>query len=1289
MKKKSLLVLFTAAVMSVSSFVSACGSTNHTHKHVYEGDYTVAEADKPTETSTGKAKRYCTSDDGGEQIIELPVLTDSRYTITNNSATATSGGYGTYTITIDGYTITFYAETPAKGSGNQGGNNDPVTGSDETTGVDWTKYWDGGANGGSGSDNFTFTATKNISQVEADGSDDGSTSETAETFSVVFNGNGGASAATQSVVSGSTAFLPTTPERDGYMFVGWTTDANGANAYDFSTAVSRNINLYAQWTPLDGRILSVKGYSESLAVTWQENTPASAHVYYRKSGASEWKTVDQPLIRASGSGVARVDILGLSAGNYEVKIATSAGEEMTLPTTVAVAAYDRSGYAHFNYTEGVGAYDDDGELKEHAAVLYVTEDNKNSLSTVWIDGVEYPLSNVNGHNYLWNNKAGIGWILNNRQYNNGTERATYGISALCYEYGAVTVRILGKVNAENTSDATVSLIEGLTAYDSVENGGSLNDNGRMARITNASNLTIEGVGEDAEIYGWGVHFVANDDTGTYAQYNAGKSFEVRNITFEHYPEDAIGMEGTQGTNGVSGGANAEKNLLISPVERCWIHNNTFLPGYCAAPAESDKAEGDGSCDFKRGQYYTLSYNYFEYCHKTNLIGSADASLTYNVTMHHNWWNNCGSRQPLARRANIHYYNNYISGDPNDSKASLSYVSSLRANCLLFSEANYYDGCKNVTQVKDGVGVSWNNVYYACTDENLYTQLTSRTQTVTNSCAYIAAGIDYSQFYVNASQFYYDEVNQVSDCLLDDAVAARARVMQYAGVNGFGQTETAMNYYTPTSAVQVSGGSDPTVISLPTSKNDTEVNGVLFRGLTGASSGTVKGKGQIITFTLSAPAQFTITATASTADNYPELVGADGTVYASKFSGTLTVVLPAGTFFIGTGNKSKEVTVSAMSFADTEASSQARIAAANQALNNIPSTISIGSTAEIDAARLAYSALLAAEREQIADDLYQRYLQAVTAYSQLQVEYVIARIAYIGTVTGDSYALINAAQSAYSALTATQQSLVTNYATLEAAWATFEQFAVQSVIDRILDLPDMTLVHVGAREDLELLTTWFNAVNNAFAGLTSGEGDNQQDQVIAYNNGLTYRKLTDGIAALSQIEKFFDFRDMLDGVTEETASLSEGGALKTLYLSLTEEQQSALTSAEQSKYDAIIAAYDEEMAKTKVVLFYKGADYASAGVTVSGEYGSNSSYEYTYDGQTYYALKMQSGTTITFEVTEGQTVEIYTSAASKSTYIDGISYKADANGVITLEGLESGTHTITKNDVTNLYYMIIR
>ena len=83
------------------------------------------------------------------------------------------------------------------------------------------------------------------------------------------------------------------------------------------------------------------------------------------------------LVRKSGSGV-RIDIPGLKAGTYTLTV--TVGQESVLTKNgITVYAYDRSGFAHFKYNDGVGAYKDDGTLKNNAVVLYVTDQNKNDV----------------------------------------------------------------------------------------------------------------------------------------------------------------------------------------------------------------------------------------------------------------------------------------------------------------------------------------------------------------------------------------------------------------------------------------------------------------------------------------------------------------------------------------------------------------------------------------------------------------------------------------------------------------------------------------------------------------------------------------------------------------------------------------------------------------------------------------------------------------------------------------------------------------------------------------------
>lgn len=83
------------------------------------------------------------------------------------------------------------------------------------------------------------------------------------------------------------------------------------------------------------------------------------------------------LVRDTADG-ARVDVMGLKPGTYTLKVTTKTGTYTQ--SGIEVNAQDRSGYAHYNYTDGVGAYNDDGTLKDNAIVLYVTDENKNTVT---------------------------------------------------------------------------------------------------------------------------------------------------------------------------------------------------------------------------------------------------------------------------------------------------------------------------------------------------------------------------------------------------------------------------------------------------------------------------------------------------------------------------------------------------------------------------------------------------------------------------------------------------------------------------------------------------------------------------------------------------------------------------------------------------------------------------------------------------------------------------------------------------------------------------------------------
>ena len=66
-------------------------------------------------------------------------------------------------------------------------------------------------------------------------------------YTVSFEPNGVAAIASQSVAADGKVTAPVVPEREGYTFAGWFTDAACKTAYDFETAVNASFTLYAGW----------------------------------------------------------------------------------------------------------------------------------------------------------------------------------------------------------------------------------------------------------------------------------------------------------------------------------------------------------------------------------------------------------------------------------------------------------------------------------------------------------------------------------------------------------------------------------------------------------------------------------------------------------------------------------------------------------------------------------------------------------------------------------------------------------------------------------------------------------------------------------------------------------------------------------------------------------------------------------------------------------------------------------------------------------------------------------
>ena len=91
-----------------------------------------------------------------------------------------------------------------------------------------------------------------------------------DSYTVIFNSNGGSVVASQNVAYNGTATAPDSPIRTGYSFAGWYSDAALTKYFSFSTPITSNITLYAKWT-VNSNIYTVSFNSNGGSVVASQN----------------------------------------------------------------------------------------------------------------------------------------------------------------------------------------------------------------------------------------------------------------------------------------------------------------------------------------------------------------------------------------------------------------------------------------------------------------------------------------------------------------------------------------------------------------------------------------------------------------------------------------------------------------------------------------------------------------------------------------------------------------------------------------------------------------------------------------------------------------------------------------------------------------------------------------------------------------------------------------------------------------------------------------------------------
>ncbi len=366
-------------------------------------------------------------------------------------------------------------------------------------------------------------------------------------------------------------------------------------------------------------IKNAEGWLESAFVEFSTLEGYTDYNVYVRPEGGDYKVLDKQLLR-SYSDYCRADALGLPAGSYQLKVVPvkdNADVEALASETklLAVSAHDRRGFAHFNWHEGVGAYKDNGELKANAIVLYVYKDNAKTITAdIQVESSNKPKTTC----------TGIQAIITGYQKGNETR--------------PLDVRIIGKLEASDMDE-----------FGSSSEGVQVKGKNADAVL----NITIEGVGNDATVRGFG--FLVRNS----------KSVEIRNLAIMTCMDDGVSLD-TDNSN-------------------IWIHHMDVFYGRNKG---GDQKKGDGSIDVKSdSKYVTVSYNHLWDTGKSCMCGMKSESGPNYICYHHNWFDHSDSRHPRVRTMSVHVFNNYFDG-------IAKYCAGATTASSVFVECNYFKNAHN-------------------------------------------------------------------------------------------------------------------------------------------------------------------------------------------------------------------------------------------------------------------------------------------------------------------------------------------------------------------------------------------------------------------------------------------------------------------------------------------------------------------------------------------------------------------------------------------------------------------
>ncbi len=493
-------------------------------------------------------------------------------------------------------------------------------------------------------------------------------------------------------------------------------------------------------------IVDAAGGLETIAVRWTNTSAAGGYnVYVKKSSDAAYPAapIDRQLIRYYGS-YYRADALGLAAGEYDVKVETADKSESAEEKNITVSAHKREGFAFSKNSpnkSASGGYNDDGTVKTGAQILYITNENVNTVKFKIMEGSK--------------------------------EKEYTGLKNILQSYRKdsrpLIVRFIGMIDGEK--------VEGLITSD-----------GKPAFLESkeSKNITFEGVGDDATLKWFGINL------------NGDKNVEIRNLGLVLFTDDGISINGSNENIWVhnndfyygktdpkeSDKVKGDGSLDIKDgAKYCTLSYNHFWDsGKCSLIQPNSKSNtGDGT------DYLSYHHNWFDHS------DSRHPRTRYsNVHMYNNYFDgNSGYGIGVTSGASVFAENNVFRGVKSPMLSSKQGhddgTFSSEAGGIIKAFGNQLTGCGDVIYYSDKTGSDFDAYLAGTRDEKVPETVTTKQNT------FVKSGTTYT--YKNTYSNFDTAVDLAANP--DPVGSVVSDVKSKAGRSGGGDIVFDLSSYTPT------------------------------------------------------------------------------------------------------------------------------------------------------------------------------------------------------------------------------------------------------------------------------------------------------------------------------------------------------------------------------------------------------------------------------------------------------------------------------------------------------------